>query len=203
MIYYFDSFYVIGGLALLFLILLAFLKFMKRKSNMYLLCFSVMYIYLCVVLDLTQFPIYASEGMKAAMGGQNVWREMNLIPLKTIVTDFSMESVLNIIMTIPLGFGLSFLMRCSWRKIMLSGLLVGGCAEAGQLLTALWVGFTFRHVNIDDILLNIIGVLVGYGLFKIFRNVFQWGYKKLETNSNAFLSYIKCVCDENSDALLK
>ena len=36
MIYYFDSVYVIGGLALLFLILLAFLKFMKRKSNMYL-----------------------------------------------------------------------------------------------------------------------------------------------------------------------
>ena len=128
MIYYFDSVYVIGGLALLFLILLAFLKFMKRKSNMYLLCFSVMYIYLCVVLDLTQFPIYASEGMKAAMGGQNVWREMNLIPLKTIVTDFSMESILNIIMTIPLGFGLSFLMRCSWRQIMLSGLLVGGRA---------------------------------------------------------------------------
>ena len=203
MIYYFDSVYVIGGLALLFLILLAFLKFMKRKSNMYLLCFSVMYIYLCVVLDLTQFPIYASEGMKAAMGGQNVWREMNLIPLKTIVTDFSMESVLNIIVTIPLGFGLSFLMRFSWRQIMLSGLLVGGCAEAGQLLTALWVGFTFRHVNIDDILLNIIGVLLGYGVFKIFRNVFQWGYKKLETNSNAFLSYIKCVCDDNSDALLK
>ena len=170
---------------------------------MYLLCFSVMYIYLCVVLDLTQFPIYASEGMKAAMGGQNVWREMNLIPLKTIVTDFSMESVLNIIVTIPLGFGLSFLMRCSWRQIMLSGLLVGGCAEAGQLLTALWVGFTFRHVNIDDILLNIIGVLLGYGVFKIFRNVFQWRYKKLETNSNAFLSYIKCVCDDNSDALLK
>ena len=203
MIYYFDSVYVIGGLALLFLILLAFLKFMKRKSNMYLLCFSVMYIYLCVVLDLTQFPIYASEGMKAAMGGQNVWREMNLIPLKTIVTDFSMESVLNIIVTIPLGFGLSFLMRYSWQQIMLSGLLVGGCAEAGQLLTALWVGFTFRHVNIDDILLNIIGVLLGYGVFKIFRNVFQWGYKKLETNSNAFLSYIKCVCDDNSDALLK
>ena len=71
MIYYFDSVYVIGGLALLFLILLAFLKFMKRKSNMYLLCFSVMYIYLCVVLDLTQFPIYASEGMKAAMGGHS------------------------------------------------------------------------------------------------------------------------------------
>ena len=65
------------------------------------------------------------------------------------------------------------------------------------------IGFTFRHVNIDDILLNIIGVLVGYGVFKIFRNVFQWGYKKLETNSNAFLSYIKCVCDDNSDALLK
>ena len=194
MIYYFDSVYVIGGLALLFLILLAFLKFMKRKSNMYLLCFSVMYIYLCVVLDLTQFPIYASEGMKAAMGGQNVWREMNLIPLKTIVTDFSMESVLNIIVTIPLGFGLSFLMRCSWRQIMLSGLLVGGCAEAGQLLTALWVGFTFRHVNIDDILLNIIGVLLGYGVFKIFRDL----KKKMTVIDKVFpeeiRNFLKVVC---------
>ena len=82
--------------------------------------------------------------------------------------------------------------------------ITGGWMCRGmELLTALWVGFTFRHVNIDDILLNIIGVLLGYGVFKIFRNVFQWGYKKLETNSNAFLSYIKCVCDDNSDALLK
>lgn len=82
--------------------------------------------------------------------------------------------------------------------------ITGGWMCRGRaIIDCVMVGFTFRHVNIDDILLNIIGVLLGYGVFKIFRNVFQWGYKKLETNSNAFLSYIKCVCDDNSDALLK
>ena len=44
MIYYFDSVYVIGGLALLFLILLAFLKFMKRKSNIFLLFLTVFFL---------------------------------------------------------------------------------------------------------------------------------------------------------------
>ena len=82
--------------------------------------------------------------------------------------------------------------------------ITGGWMCRGRAIIDCVMGWIyFRHVNIDDILLNIIGVLLGYGVFKIFRNVFQWGYKKLETNSNAFLSYIKCVCDDNSDALLK
>ena len=109
----------------------------KKKSNLYLLAFLVMYVYVCKVIDLTQFPVYASEEMRAAMGGQNVWKEMNLIPFKTIMESFSNDVFLNIIMTMPLGFGLPFLVRCSWKRIAFSGLTAGFLFEAGQLVTAL------------------------------------------------------------------
>lgn len=165
---------------------------------MYLLSFLIMYIYVCELINFTQFPIYASEGMKATMGGQNVWKEMNLLPLKTIREGVSTDILLNIIMTLPLGFGLPFLVRCSWKKIIFSGITVGALCEIGQLLTALWAGFTFRHVNIDDMLLNFFGTLLGYILFKVFCYIFCWSCNRLKTAPNAFLSYILNVCEENS-----
>ena len=198
MIYYFDNIYFLAGLLFLFLILAGYLKIIRKKSTPYLICFLIMYIYVCELINLTQFPIYATEGMKAAMGEQNVWREMNLIPFKTIIGNLSIDLLLNIIMTLPLGFGLPFLITCSWKKVIFSGILVGALCEIGQLSSALWIGFTFRHVNIDDIILNFFGTLLGYALFKIFCHIFHWSYNKLKIPSNIFLSYILNICDENS-----
>ena len=198
MIYYFENKYILGGLVLLFFVLAGILKVKMKKSNMYLLCFLIMYIYLCEVINLTQFPIYASEGMKEAMGSQNVWREMNLIPFKTIADHFSKDIILNILMTLPLGFGLPFLMKCSWGKITFSGLILGVLCESGQLESALWAGFTFRNVNIDDVILNLLGTLIGYFIFKIFSRIFRWGYRKLKIKSNVILTYILKACDENA-----
>lgn len=198
MIYYFENKYILGGLVFLFLVLAGILKVRRRKCNMYLLCFLIMYIYLCEVINLTQFPIYASEGMKEAMGGQNVWREMNLIPFKTIADNLSKDVFLNILMTFPLGFGLPFLMKCSWKKIAFSGVILGVLCESGQLVSALWAGFTFRNVNIDDVILNLLGTLIGYLLFKIFSRIFRWSCYKLKIKSNVILTYILKVCDENS-----
>lgn len=199
MIYYFDNIYFLVGLLFVFLVLAIFLKVVKKKSNMYLLVFFIAYIYVCKLIDLTQFPIYASEDMKAVMGGQNVWREMNLVPFKTIVESFSVDVFLNIVMTLPLGFGIPFLVRCSWKRILFVGVMVGILCEMGQLLSALWVGFTFRHVNIDDILLNFLGTLLGYVLLKVFCYIFRWSYSRLRIAPNAFLSFVLNVCDENTN----
>lgn len=160
--------------------------------------YSIIYVYLCNVVNITQFPIYASEEMRKAMGGQNVWREMNLIPFKETISNFSAEALLNILMAMPLGFGLPFIDRCSWKKITLAGSLLGVLCEAGQFLSALWAGFTFRHVNIDDVILNLVGTLLGYALFKVFKILFKGGVTKLKPEMNVFLHYIACICDEKS-----
>lgn len=201
MIYYFDNIYILTGLTFVLLVLLTFLKCVRRKSTIYLLCFAIMYIYICQLIDLTQFPIYTSEGMREALGGQNVWREMNLVPFKTVLEEFSLDILMNIIMTIPLGFGVAFLIRCTWRRILAIGIIIGVCAELGQLLSALWAGFTFRHVNIDDTIMNLLGTVLGYLLFKIFSKIFRWSYQKFKINSNSFLEYVLNVCNDTSDAI--
>jgi glycopeptide antibiotics resistance protein len=160
----------------------------------YLLAFAIMYVYLCAVINVTQFPIYASDGMRAAMDGQNVWREMNLIPFQSIRSSLSTDIILNVILTIPFGFGLPFLIRTEWKKIVLSGIGIGAAVEAGQLISALMIGFTFRHVNIDDVILNLLGTAVGYIIFLLVRRLFLRGYQKAAKSSHPFMEYIAGVC---------
>ena len=194
MVYYFFNIYVLGTIGVLFCILLILLKKIGKKSNVYLLFFAIMYIYLCAVIDVTQFPIYATDGMRVAMGGQNVWREMNLIPFQSIIQSPSIDVILNIIMTIPLGFGLPFLVKTGWKRVVLSGVGIGAAVEIGQLISALIIGFTFRNVNIDDIIMNLLGTIAGYVLFLCFKHFFLWGNHHLEINNNSFLDYIAEVC---------
>ena len=77
-----------------------------------------MYIYLCNVINITQFPIYVDDLQRDSFGGQNVWKEMNFIPFKH---GFTQTSFFNILMTIPLGFGLPFLIKSSFKKIFIEG----------------------------------------------------------------------------------
>lgn len=195
---YFDNIYVMVALVLFFFMMLIYLKIKRKKNNMYLFCFFIMYIYVCEIINLTQFPIYASENMRTVMGGQNVWREMNLLPLKTLSEGLSIDMLQNVLMTVPLGIGLPFLIRCSWKKITFAGILAGVLCEIGQLFVALWVGFTFRHVNIDDVILNLTGALLGYAFFKAFSCVFRKNYEKLKIFPDFLLVYVLNVCNEDT-----
>lgn len=84
----------------------------------------------------------------------------NLIPFRTFALDpWSVMILLgNVIMFFPIGFFVVLLWRRNlWKHLLLLGLLTTFCIEVIQL----FVGRTF---DIDDILLNTIGVLLG-GLF--------------------------------------
>lgn len=84
----------------------------------------------------------------------------NLIPFRTFALDpWSVMILLgNVILFFPIGFFCILLWRRnSWKHILLIGFLTAFCIEVTQL----FVGRTF---DIDDILLNTVGVLLG-GLF--------------------------------------
>ena len=84
----------------------------------------------------------------------------NLIPFRTFSFDQWSVMILlgNVIMFFPIGFFCALLWRkTSWNRILLIGFLTTFCIEIIQLV----VGRTF---DIDDILLNTLGVLLG-GLF--------------------------------------
>jgi glycopeptide antibiotics resistance protein len=87
---------------------------------------------------------------------------------------------LNLVMTIPLGFGLNFLITTRIKRMALIALLVGLGFELGQLVLTLYAASPTRGIDITDVLLNGAGVLLGYGLFHLFAWLYvtiigRWG----------------------------
>ena len=84
----------------------------------------------------------------------------NLVPFRTFSFNTWSFIILvgNVIMFLPIGFFYVLLWRSrSWKPILLLGLLTTLCIEVFQL-------FIGRAFDIDDILLNTVGVVLG-GLF--------------------------------------
>ena len=126
-------------------------KIQKRYCIFILL--TIMYIYLCYVLKYTQFPIYASQTFRS-MIGLHAWKNLNLVPLFNLTMEDLETSFLNVLMTIPFGFGLPFITKSSFKKIAIAGLLIGVIIESLQGIIALLNGFSDRVVDLNDVIFN-------------------------------------------------
>ena len=84
--------------------------------------------------------------------------DANLIPFRTFASDSWSVMILlgNLIMFLPLGFFPTLLWNnVSWRKALLSGLCI-------TLFIEVWQLFIGRSFDVDDLLLNTLGVLLGH-----------------------------------------
>lgn len=169
--------------------IIVFLRARRKKTSVYLFFFTVFFVYIVSAISYTQFPIYLSEAMRTSLG-QNVWRNMNLLPFYTLGYESLKTLVLNILLTIPFGFGLPFIARLRLRQVVFIGVIFSIILEALQLVVALISGFTFRIVDINDVLFNGIGVAVGYALFVVFVRVIHLALDTWDIKQNAFLQYI-------------
>ena len=96
------------------------------------------------------------------------WRQeqFNWIPFSNNID--VVAYILNVVLFIPLGL----LVPIIWQEMnKFSNLLVTGflftiLIEASQLLNN-------RRTDIDDILLNVLGAVVGFGLFKLFNKIIK------------------------------
>lgn len=185
------DFSLLAPIAILLLIVsLIIFKKKYKKDNIYLFFYSIFFIYICYVISYTQFPIILNDEMRSAIG-QNVFRDSNFIPIINHLTVPDLKfAILNIIMTIPFGFGLPFLTKASFKKILLLGFLLGCAIEIMQLFVALIVGFTLRYVDINDVIYNTLGAIIGYGFFKLFSIFFRYLIKKHNLKLNSFLKSI-------------
>jgi glycopeptide antibiotics resistance protein len=168
--------------ALIWLGIATFLLLKKKKSLVYLLFFTIFYIYLYKVLDYTllQFqsllllqhfvPNLMLNGFK---DGTNV----NLIPLATLTLEDVITSLLNILMMTPFGFGLPFVTNFRMKIVVVVGLFFSIGIEFLQLVTGLAENTTFRVADINDLIFNTVGVAIGYVLFvgfvRNYRHIFR------------------------------
>jgi glycopeptide antibiotics resistance protein len=158
-----------GTLLLIYIIfcivaIFAYVKYSKKENKILLTTICALFcVYLYFLIDMTQFPIYTSPGMKEHLGGL-FWRSINLVPFKS---SMNITSLLNIIATIPIGLFLPLMAnkKIGGKQIFVFALLSGLILETLQLMQLILIGYTMRIIDINDIIFNGIGVLAGYLLY--------------------------------------
>ncbi|WP_294345662.1 VanZ family protein, partial [uncultured Clostridium sp.] len=155
----------------------------------YILLFSLG-LYFLLLVSVTLFPIFLPHELSVFQRNLRI----NYIPFKSIISDihtigsrsFSLSFEIkllvmniggNILLLLPLGLLLPILWTNlrNLNKIFLIGLFTSLSIEILQLIeNILYLGF--RSVDIDDVIFNVIGIILGYSLFKVLhtsKNKFQ------------------------------
>lgn len=111
--------------------------------------------------------------------------QINLTPFSNTIN--TVAYILNVLLFVPLGF----LLPLVWAKtdrvltIIVSGFSLSLLIEMFQLLNN-------RATDVDDLIMNVLGAVLGYLLFKLFVRLSKWGCKSLDDSNWEPLLYI-CV----------
>jgi glycopeptide antibiotics resistance protein len=175
--------------AVLYLPVLVYLRLARRVAYVRLFLITVFYAYLVGVASKTLFPIFLDESMRQNLG-QNVWTNMNFVPLVRLTLNDWKTSFLNIALFFPFGYLLPLLKSYSFRSVVWRGLLTSLGIEALQVIIALLVGFTFRHLDVNDVLFNVMGTILGYGGYVLFAWFVQKLIRKNVLERNAVIDYL-------------
>jgi glycopeptide antibiotics resistance protein len=184
----------------LILAIILIIKSRQNRNLSYIFCLTVFSLYLIFVIDKTLFPIHIpspfGESWKIHLGP---FSKINLIPFNLGTSNlrnsyqlrfFLYEIFANILLTIPFGFGVSFVAHVKQRNFYWIPLAVGLGIEMTQLLISFIIRFLYRAIDINDVILNAFGVLIGYGIFRVFAWIYLSLTKRFNIKHRGFSAYI-------------
>jgi len=171
--------YLIDFTALALLYAFVFFRKWKTKGKDILLVNTLMYLYLSCVLYFTLMPVITSLPFVLS----HPYTPMNLVPFIDVSMrrgDFFRQVILNIIMTIPFGFlfPLTSHKKAKFSRTVFFCFLMSLGIEILQPLID-----GFRSSDVTDIITNVIGGILGYGLYVIFKPVTFWILDHLKTKN--------------------
>lgn len=165
------------------LLILGVVLWKKKRKSVYLAGFSMFWLYLLLVVSLAVFPIPLPESTGSSIDARqtaaSILSHVNLAPfyfgrLFDLAPMVIFENLAgNILLTIPFGFGICFLTRVPVRRTLWLAFAVGLSIEAAQLVVSLLIGAAYRGVDINDVLLNAVGVWIGYSCFQVFTRLYR------------------------------
>lgn len=169
-----PSLYLSGLIVFVFLYCM-YLK--KRNMSMYRkLIFTTLYIYIILVIEKTLMPIPVNhtqiEMWKEAFSHVKVDEYFNITPILDLNDNLWRNNmILNMIMFMPFGF-LWPLYKGKFRLkyIFLSSLIFSLMIELYQISMAFTMSAPLWYADINDIIANVIGGLIGYSIFTLMSN---------------------------------
>jgi glycopeptide antibiotics resistance protein len=144
------------------------IRWRKKHHWRDLICWALFGVYLLGVINLTLFPLPIWVDWELRTPVLAILSQINLIPFRFgDLFDFPPIYAIhelggNVLLTLPFGILIPLLISINARQLPRLAILVGFSTELAQLVMCLVVGGYYRSVNINDVLLNGIGVLVGF-----------------------------------------
>jgi glycopeptide antibiotics resistance protein len=155
-------------------VVLIYLRVRHRWPAARLLFLAGFVIYLTIVAGYVIFPINTDGEFVDVMRRQGDWLAgTNLVPIIGLSpTGEPRQFFGNLLIGIPIGLGLPFVLGGRGVKVIGVGIAITVAIELAQLAMNAVYGFSYRVVDINDVILNVTGVLIGYGLFLAGRAVY-------------------------------
>ena len=167
--------YFVDVAVLMFLYAFVFFRRWRSQGRDRLLVNTLMYAYLSLVLYFTMMPVVVSIPSML----DHPYKPMNLVPFIDVSLgrgDFFRQVLLNVIMTMPFGF----LFPLTRDRRARFGATVFSCFLM-SLGIELLQPFFDRSSDVTDLITNVTGGVLGYGLYVLFRPVTSWVLARLKT----------------------
>lgn len=148
---------------------LALLAISRRTTAGRFLAIAIFTVYLVGVANFVLLPLKFGFGPDE-YGPIELGRLIELRPFFLSGADVMPLSqlLLNVLLTIPFGFGLPFVFQVRGRDVLVVGVLLSIGIELAQLAAdALYLALPAWSIDINDVLLNSLGVLLGYAAFRL------------------------------------
>ncbi len=169
--------YLIDFAVLALLYVFVFFRKWKIQGRERLFLNTLMYLYLSCLLYVTLMPVITSIPFIF----NHSYVPMNLVPFIDVLErrgDFLRQIICKIIMMIPFGF-LFPLVQNKTAKFSRTVFFCFLMSLGIELLQP----FNFRSSDITDVITNVIGGMLGYGFYVMFRPVVVWILDCLKTKN--------------------
>ncbi len=176
----------------------------RKQSWPFLFFFSVFWVYLLVMVGMVLFPIPRLTPADADSWSQRarwIFEKINLIPFDYSryvyvphMYIFLRDVVANILLTMPFGFGFSFVVRLRAKRVPALAILAGVGIETAQLIADLILGMNYRSVDINDSIMNAIGVMLGYVIYRLIAWCYLRIMEKYNPGRHGLWAYIYHIC---------
>ncbi|MFF2459831.1 VanZ family protein [Peribacillus simplex] len=180
---------IIISISLIILIFQLVKRRISGQNFVYLLFFTI---YISSLFSVTIFPFPIQKFLIETMIEDQLGLKHNFIPFKIFYDAMSFGSlsfgslsfgltiilkqvVGNIILFLPMGFVLPkiFTNIQTIKKVIFIGFLASLSIELVQALAGLWIGYNYRAADIDDLIFNVLGTVIGFLIWKLLYKVFK------------------------------
>ena len=177
----FIYFYPAGFyISLIILALVLVVLHLQGKSIFYIISSAVFGVYLIGAISVAVFPFVID------FSNPDFRLNLNLIPFDFgSCFDYLPQNCVkaifnNILLTTPFGFGIHFITHVKLKNVLWLTVVVGCSFEFTQFVMALIFHTYARSIDINDVILNATGFLLGYGIFRVFGVVYSLIIQKFQ-----------------------